>query len=76
MSDRLKLLSYATFNYHIPIHNYSDSTWRQHQWKHTETMIVLAISRTECQEAFSERKFGKQICDTYFVWSWRSRTMR
>ncbi len=36
MSDRLKLLSYATFNYHIPIHNHSDSTWRQHQWKHRD----------------------------------------
>ncbi len=38
-SDRLTLLSYATFNYHIPIHDHS---WRQHQWKHTETMIALA----------------------------------
>ncbi len=27
-SDRLTLLSYATFNYHIPIHNHSGSTWR------------------------------------------------
>ncbi len=38
-SDRLTLLSYATFNYHIPIHNHS---WRQHQWKQTETMVALA----------------------------------
>ncbi len=41
-SDRLTLISYATFNYHIPIHNHSGSTWRQHQCKHTETMIALA----------------------------------
>ncbi len=38
-SDRLTLLSYATFNHHIPIHNHS---WRQHQWKQTETMVALA----------------------------------
>ncbi len=38
-SDRLALLSYATFNYHIPIHDHS---WRQHQWKQTETMVALA----------------------------------
>ncbi len=35
-SDRLTLLSYATLNYHIPIHNHSGSTWRQHQWKHRD----------------------------------------
>ncbi len=34
-SDRLMLLSYAT----IPIHDHS---WRQHQWKQTETMVALA----------------------------------
>ncbi len=50
-SDRLTLLSYATFNDHIPIHDHSGSTWRQHQWKQAETMIALAISLTECQEA-------------------------
>ncbi len=38
-SDRLTLLSYATFNYHIPIHNHS---WRQHHWKQTETKVALA----------------------------------
>ncbi len=38
-SGRLSLLSYATFNYHIHIHNHS---WRQHQWKQTETMVALA----------------------------------
>ncbi len=38
----LTLLSYATFNYHIHIHDNSDSTWRQHQWKQTETMVALA----------------------------------
>ncbi len=38
-SDRLRLLSYATFNYHIPI---PDHSWRQHQWKQTETMVALA----------------------------------
>ncbi len=35
-SDRLTLLSYATFNYQIPIHDHSGSTWRQHQWKHRD----------------------------------------
>ncbi len=65
-SDRLTLLSYATFNYHILIHDHSDSTWRQHQWKLAETMIALAISLIEWQEALSERQFGKQTCDTYF----------
>ncbi len=30
------------------------------------------ISLTECKEALSEGQFGKQTCDTYFVWSWRS----
>ncbi len=34
------------------------------------------ISLTECQEAFSERQFGKQKRDSYFVWSWRLRTKR
>ncbi len=38
-SDRLTLLSYATFNYHIPIHDHS---WRQHQWIQAETMVALA----------------------------------
>ncbi len=66
-SDQLTLLSYASFNHHTPIHNHSGSTWRQHQWKHTETMIALAISLTECQESLSERQFGKQTHDTYFV---------
>ncbi len=27
----------------------------------------LAVSLTECQEALSEWRFGKQTCDTYFV---------
>ncbi len=36
-SDQLTLLSYATFNYHIPIQN---NSWRQHQWK--QTMVALA----------------------------------
>ncbi len=34
--DRLTLLSYATFNYHSPIHDHED------QWKQTETMVALA----------------------------------
>ncbi len=38
-SDRLTLLSYATFNHHIPIHDHS---WRQHQWIQAETMVALA----------------------------------
>ncbi len=70
-SDQLTLLSYATFNYHIPIHDHSDSTWRQQQWKQAETMIALTISLTECQEALSERQFEKKTHETYFVWSWR-----
>ncbi len=37
--------------------------------ENTETMIALAISLTECQEALSEGQFGKQMRDTYFVWS-------
>ncbi len=44
--------------------------------ENTETMIALAISLTECQEALSERQFGKQTHDTYFVWSWHSHTKR
>ncbi len=48
-SDRLTLLSYATFNHHIPIYDHSGSTWRQHQRKQAETMIALAISLTEWQ---------------------------
>ncbi len=39
LSDRLALLSYATFIYHIPIHDHS---WRQHQWIQAETMVALA----------------------------------
>ncbi len=38
-SDWLTLLSYTTFNHHIPIHDHS---WRRHQWKPTETMVALA----------------------------------
>ncbi len=34
------------------------------------------ISLTEYQEALSEGQFGKQMRDTYFVWSWHSRTKR
>ncbi len=37
-SDRLTLLSYATFNHHIPIH---DHWWRQHHWIQAETMVAL-----------------------------------
>ncbi len=32
--------------------------------ENTETMIALAISLTECQEALSERQFVKQTRDT------------
>ncbi len=38
-SDWLTLLSYATFNYHIPIHDHS---WRRHQWIQAETIVALA----------------------------------
>ncbi len=71
-SDQLTLLSYGTFYYHIPIYDPSGCTLRQHQWKQAETMIALAISLTQCQEALSERQFWKQMRDTYFVWSWCS----
>ncbi len=33
--------------------------------KQAETMIALAVSITECQEALSERQLGKQTCDTW-----------
>ncbi len=69
-SDRLTLLLYATFKYHIPIH---DRSWRPHQWKQTDNGSFSIISLTECQEALSEGQFGKQTRDTYFVWSWRLR---
>ncbi len=73
-SDRLTLLSFATFNHHIPIHDHS---WRQHQWIQAEDNGSFSIiSLTECQEALSERQFGKQTRDTYFVLSWRSHTKR
>ncbi len=37
-SDCLTLLSYVTYNYHIPIHDHS---WRQHHWQ-TEKIVALA----------------------------------
>ncbi len=70
-SDRLTLLSYASFNHHIPIHDHS---WRQHQWIQAETMVALASLALQSVKPLSERQFGKQTRDTYFVWSWRSRT--
>ncbi len=73
-SDRLALLSYTTFNYHIPIHDHSDSTWRQHQWKQAERMIALAFGLTEWSSL--EGQFGIHMILTYFVCSWRSRTKR
>ncbi len=36
----------------------------------------IIISLTECQETLSERQFGKQKHDTYFVWSLHSHTKR
>ncbi len=64
-----ELVKFTIFNYHIVIYYHSGSMWRQHQWKQAEILVALAIS-------LSERQFGKQIMtrDTYFVWSWRSRT--
>jgi len=54
----------TTFLFMI-IHEDRTSENRPRQWQ-----------LTECQEALSERQFGKQTCDTYFVWSWRSHTKR
>ncbi len=51
-SDRLTLLSYATFNHHIPIHNHS---WRQHQWIQTETMVALASLALQSAKKFFQK---------------------
>ncbi len=56
-SDRLKLLSYATFNYHIPIHDHS---WRQHHRKQTETTVALASLALRVPRS----SFRKTICKT------------
>ncbi len=65
--DRLTLLSYATFNYHSPIHDHED------QWKQTETMVALAsLALQTAKKTLSEGQFGKQTPSTYYVWSWRS----
>ncbi len=70
-SDRLTLLSYATFNQHIPINNHS---WRQHQWKQTETMVALALLALHSAKKLFQKGNLENKWDTYFVWSWRSRT--
>ncbi len=73
-SDRLTLRSYATFNYHIPIHDHS---WRQHQWKQTETMVALAsLALQSAKKIFQKSNLEKKKHDTYFVWSWCSCTKR
>ncbi len=61
------MLSYATFNYHIPIHYHS---WRHHQWKQTETMVALASLAFRClhteSEIFACRKINKTSrCDDH-----------
>ncbi len=66
--DRLTLLSYATFNYHSPIHDHS---WRPVKTDRDDGSFSI-ISLTDCQETLSEGQFGKQTPGTYFVWSWRS----
>ncbi len=74
----------ATFNYHIPIHGYSDSTWRQHQWKQAETMIALALALQSAKKLFQKGNLenkrmiltlsGVDICAQNFVIdSWRYR---
>ncbi len=70
-NDRLTLLSYATFNHHIPIHDHS---WAAPVKTGRDDGSFSIISLTECQEALSEGQFGKQTRDTYFVWSRHSRT--
>ncbi len=76
-SDRLTLLSYATFYYHIPIHDHSGSTWRQHQWKQAETMIALAsLALQSLKKLFQKGNFENKRVNTYFVWSWRPHTKR
>ncbi len=57
-SDRLTLLSYAIFNYHIPIYDYSSSTWRQHQWKQADTMVALAkLALQSAKKLFQKDNF-------------------
>ncbi len=85
-SDRLTLLSYATFNYRIPIHGYSDSTWRQHQWKQAETMLALALALQSAKRLFQKINLenkcmvltfsGADVCAQNFgidSWTYRGR---
>ncbi len=72
-SDGLTLLSYATFNHHIHIHDHS---WRQHQWKQTETMVALASLALQSAKKLFQKGNLENKWDTYFVWSWRSRMKR
>ncbi len=58
-SDRLTFLSYATFNYHIHIHDHS---WRQHHWKQTETMVALAsLVLQSAKKLFQKGNLYKKI---------------
>ncbi len=47
-NDRLPLLSYATFNYHVPIYDHS---WRAPVKTGRDDGSFSIISFTECQEA-------------------------
>ncbi len=50
-SDRLTLLSYATFNHHIPIHDHS---WRQHQWIQTEMVALTSLALQSAKKLFQK----------------------
>ncbi len=43
----------------------------------TEAIVALAsLALQSAKKLFQEGQFGKQKRDTYFVWSWCSRTKR
>ncbi len=62
-SDRLTLLSYALFDYHVPIYNRSGSTWRQHQWKQAETMVDLATLALQSVNKLFQKGNLKTKCE-------------
>ncbi len=67
-SDRLTLHSYATFNYHIPIHDHS---WRQHQWKQAETMVALvSLALQSAKKLFQKGSFENKsvVSPGWFAW--------
>ncbi len=61
-SNRLTLLSYATFNHHIPIHDSFMKTAPVKTDRDNGSFSIISL--TECQKDLSEGQFGKQTCDT------------